>query len=94
MTDAMNPVPVQGQGLKNGKHPRDVPPGYISWHEHVEAWMDYQKKWPGHDAATIAKYGGFGYYELLAHLGHVPQSWRPRDEERFKAYIPPTTKLR
>lgn len=76
-------VPVQGAGLwwlhesdtrRGGSHV----PGTIAWEEHVEAWQDYTKRYPKQSAEKIAERGGFGYDELVDHLGHAPKTWKPR----------------
>jgi hypothetical protein len=53
--------------------------GSITWAEHEEAWADYAKRYGrDQDAETIATRGGFGYSELVDHLGHPPRTWEPR----------------
>lgn len=66
-------APVQG-GDQTGK-----PPGTVAWWEHEQAWLDYSRRYSGQSAERIAERGGFGYWELMDHLGHEPTTWRPRD---------------
>lgn len=63
-------------------------PGTISWTEHEEAWGDYARQYGTQQSAErMAERGGFGYGELLTHLGHEPKTWRPagRDDLWNKA---------
>lgn len=53
-------------------------PGTIAWAEHEEAWRDYNRRYHGQSAERIAERGGFGYGELVDHLGHPPRTWEPR----------------
>lgn len=85
-------VRVQGEYDENGRREKDVPQGYIEWWEHTQAWEDYTKMYAGQDAQTIADRGGFGWNELVDHLGGAPTTWRPREPERFKDYKPPVGK--
>jgi hypothetical protein len=75
-------APVQGNGLyhlrdgdprKEGSHP----PGTIAWWEHLKAWEDYHRRYPGQSAEKIAERCGFCYWELCDHLGHEPETWEP-----------------
>lgn len=86
MTEPALP-PVQGEGLRNGATPKDIPDGYISWEEHYEAWREYHKHHRGQDAENIANRGGFGYGELKEFLGHNPVSWMPRDLVKYAAFV-------
>jgi len=53
-------------------------PGTISWIEHVRAWRDYAARYGTHQSPErIAERGGFGYDELIDHLGHEPTTWEP-----------------
>jgi hypothetical protein len=53
--------------------PVQSPRGTISWAEHVEAWTDYAKRYGDRQSAErIAERAGFGYNELVTHLGHAP----------------------
>jgi hypothetical protein len=65
-------APVQSDGWPLLKHPA----GTISWDEHVDAWVAYQKLWGYHQSAErIAERGGFGWDELVRFLGHEPTTW-------------------
>ena len=55
--------------------PVQSPRGTISWAEHLEAWADYDKRYHGQSAERIADRGGFGYNELVTHLGHAPTTF-------------------
>lgn len=78
-------VPVQGDGLwhlPEYRHSEDgrrtKRPGTITWTEHVEIWEAYHKRWSGQDAETIARRGGFSYWEAADLLGHELTTWEPR----------------
>lgn len=80
---------VQGEGTQTGRTPQDVPRGYISWEEHKKAWEKYHSIYPNHQSAlTINMRGGFGYWELQTLLGHPPETWRARDQDRHKGFVP------
>ena len=71
-------APVQGdRNIKPGTPGHQA--GTISWIEHNEAWQDYARR-HGRDqsAKRMAERGGFGYLELVGHLGRLPRSWEPR----------------
>lgn len=69
-------APVQ-QGRRG--HDR-WPAGTIAWSEHEEAYVDYAKRFgTGQSAARLAERGGFGYEELIDHLGHEPRTWKVRE---------------
>lgn len=77
-------APVQGEGnylLPKGDPRRKgaIPPGTIAWEEHLEAYADYARRY-GRDqsAERLAERGGFGYYELVDHLGRKPTTWSER----------------
>lgn len=81
-------APVQGERHEDGRTPRDIPAGWVTWEEHEEAWRGYHATYPNHqDAARIAQRGGFGYRELCQFLGRPPTTWRPRSE-RHAGFIP------
>lgn len=68
-------APVQGDHGRRGR-----PRGTIAWDEHVEAWNDYAKRYgTSQSAERIAERGGFGYEELIDHLGREPHTWKPRE---------------
>ena len=71
------PAPVQGDPrIPKGMPGRD--PDTITWQEHCLAWEDYARRYGrGQSAERIAERGGFGYRELVDHLGHAPTSWEP-----------------
>ena len=75
-------APVQGdEGWHLPAHrqaPGTMRPGTIAWAEHEEAWRDYNRRYHGQSAERIAERGGFGYGELVDHLGHPPRTWEPR----------------
>lgn len=77
---------VQGEGRRLGRTPQDIPDGYIDWDEHHQAWEVYSRRWSGQSSEEIEARGGFGYYELKNLLGRPPQTWVPRDAERFKDF--------
>lgn len=88
--DQPNKAYVQGTRRQNGITPQDIPPGYISWEEHEEAWTRYRANWPNHQTAVVINMrGGFDYWELVALLGHPPTTWRPRDQTRYRDFVPP-----
>jgi hypothetical protein len=62
--------------------PVQGPSGTISWAEHVEAWTDYAKHYKGQSAERIAERGGFGYNELVTHLGHAPVTFEQTSPRR------------
>ena len=64
---------------------RDIPKGHpghgygtIAWSEHELAWSAYAARY-GRDqsAERIDERGGFGYRELIDHLGREPTTWVP-----------------
>lgn len=62
-----------------------IPAGTISWEEHKEAWLAYDKKWHcGQTAARIAERGGFSYSELCDLLGHEPTTWVANEKKETK----------
>lgn len=79
-------APVQGC---DARIPRGTPgrePGTVAWAEHVEAWYDYARRYSnGQSAERIAERGGFGYDELVDHLGYAPRTWEP-----YNLYSEPT----
>lgn len=53
--------------------------GYsIAWWEHLEAWRVYGSRYE-QSAEQIAERGGFGLNELIAYLGHGPETIGPLD---------------
>ena len=64
----------------------DYPPGpthsggTISWEEHEEAWLGYQRKYPSSAVSQgpvrITERGGFSYFELVEQLGYEPRTFR------------------
>jgi hypothetical protein len=71
-------APVQGdRKIQPGRPGHDA--GKVAWSEHLEAWRDYAKRY-GNDqsAERLAERGGFGYLELVEHLGRLPETWQPR----------------
>lgn len=63
-----------------GREPRG--PGTISWEEHERAWCDYARRYGRQQSAErLAERGGFGYGELIDHLGREPETWRPAGRE-------------
>jgi hypothetical protein len=70
-------APVQ-RGHKS-EHRREMPPGTISWAEHLEAYTAHAAQFGGSmSAERIAGWDGFGYWELTQLLGHEPTTWQPR----------------
>jgi hypothetical protein len=56
-----------------------MPPGTISWTEHLVVYELYSKRHGhGQDADKIAERGGFGYAEIVSFLGCKPITWKPR----------------
>lgn len=57
----------------HGPGAREDQAGTVSWAEHVEAWEAYAKRY-GRDqsAERLAERGGFGYAEIVKHLGREP----------------------
>lgn len=70
-------APVQGNPrLPKGELGRE--PGTIRWEEHLAAYSDYAMRYGSSQTAErLAERGGFGYQELVDHLGHEPMTWRP-----------------
>jgi len=67
-------APIQAE---NG-HPR----GTISWEEHLEIWLAYDKKYHcGQSAERIAERGGFGYTEATELVGRELRTWIARDKK-------------
>jgi hypothetical protein len=55
------------------------PAGTIAWSEHLEAYADYAKRYgTSQSAERLAERGGFGWDELVDHLGREPRTWEPR----------------
>jgi hypothetical protein len=69
-------APVQGESHGSRRGARA--PGTVTWAEHLEAYADYAGHYSGQDADTLARRGGFGYWEMTDHLGHEPKTWVPR----------------
>lgn len=85
-------APVQGDGpchldrahpwrqrwtKSHGREP--IPPGWISWAEHLKAYADYSGRYgTSQSAERLAQRGGFGFLELVDHLGHDPETWTRR----------------
>jgi hypothetical protein len=64
-------APVQG----DRGHPLA---GTISWVEHLEAFLEYARRYGrSQSVERIAERGGFSYGELLLFLGHAPTTWEP-----------------
>jgi hypothetical protein len=71
-------APVQGQRSLGAGQP-GYGPGTISWAEHLQVWSGYAARYGIRQSAErIAERGGFGYTELVEHLGHEPTTWEPR----------------
>jgi hypothetical protein len=75
-------APVQGdQGWEldklgwGGRYLKALPPGSITWEEHIEAWHVYAALYPGQSAERLAARGGFGHDELRDFLGHDPRTF-------------------
>lgn len=59
-----------------GREPKGA--GTIAWSEHVLAWNDYARRYGRQQSAErMAERGGFGYGELIEHLGREPLTWAP-----------------
>lgn len=72
--DPRRRVPVQADNTSPGKRA-----GTVEWHEHECAWRDYARRYgTSQSAERIAERGGFGYGELVVHLGHAPLTWEAR----------------
>lgn len=74
MSDFTVRCPVQAEhGTRRKPH------GTISRAEAEEAYADYVKRY-GYSQSfeRLHERGGFGYYELVDHLGHEPRTWEPR----------------
>lgn len=70
-------APVQGSLRCPGSRP-SKPAGTITWAEHVEAWVAYNRMHREQSAERIAERGGFGWYEITELLDHEPRTWEPR----------------
>lgn len=71
-------APVQGDRAIPAGSPGHEP-GTIAWAEHLEAYVDYSKRYGTRQSADrIAERGGFGYRELVLFLGHAPTTWKAR----------------
>jgi hypothetical protein len=69
-------APVQGE--RRGRD-ESIPPGTVSWEEHVAAWKVYSERFfNGQSAERIAEHGGFAYSELVELLGRAPKTWERR----------------
>lgn len=69
-------VPIQDEDRQARRGPK--PQGHVSWEEHLEAWTEYHRHHDQQDADTIARRGGFGYWEITDLLGREPTTWEPR----------------
>ncbi|HEU0077169.1 MAG TPA: hypothetical protein VFQ76_05930 [Longimicrobiaceae bacterium] len=50
--------------------------GTIAWWEHEAAYAVYARRYGTSQSAERLNYrGGFGYAELVDHLGHAPETW-------------------
>lgn len=85
MTKEERRAPVQSDDgyqlpLSHYGRPRGaMPPGTISWTEHLVVYELYSKRHGhGQDADKIAERGGFGYAEIVSFLGCKPITWKPR----------------
>jgi len=69
-------APVQGDHIERGI---DIPPGTITWAEHLLAYAAYSKRYgTSQSAERLAERGGFGYLELVMFLPGKPMTWRRR----------------
>lgn len=72
-------APVQGEYTNRKGLPGEFP-GTISWEEHLQAYKDYKKRYPGsaklQSAERLAERGGFSYGELIDHLKRDPLTWK------------------
>ena len=59
----------------DGRFKEAMPPGSITWDEHMEAWHEYERRYPGQSAERLAERGGFGHWELREFLGHEPTTF-------------------
>lgn len=84
MSDEPRRAPVQGDtGWElckapecwEGRFRQAMPPGTISWEEHMEAWRGYADRYPGQSAERMAERGGFGHWELRKFLGREPTTF-------------------
>jgi hypothetical protein len=62
-------------GCWQGRYRKAMPPGSISWEEHMEAWREYAEHYPGQSAERMAERGGFGHYELRLFLKREPRTF-------------------
>lgn len=69
-------APIQGEATNCRRGAK--PHGTVTWTEHVQAWTEYHRHYHEQDAETIARRGGFGYWEITDLLGHEPTTWAPR----------------
>lgn len=68
-------APVQGEH----KTASSMPPGTVSWEEHLEAYAVYVKTHGNAQSAErLAERAGFGYQEITELLGHKPKTWKAR----------------
>jgi hypothetical protein len=59
-----------------GREPKG--PGTIAWKEHLLAYNDYSRRYGTQQSAErLAERGGFGFGELIDHLGREPLTWAP-----------------
>lgn len=87
MNDSSLP-PAQGTGRRDGSSSLDAPDGYVSWHEHYNAWTAYRRLGFGTKSAEeVANAGGFTFAELNDYLGHPPKTWVPRDIEHHANWL-------
>jgi hypothetical protein len=73
-------APVQGERDRERGIKWRKPPGTVAWSEHLEAYADYAKRYgTSQSAERLAERGGFGWDELVGHLGHEPKTWEACD---------------
>jgi hypothetical protein len=72
---------VQGTGGRDatGRGPWKIPPGTITWAEHLEVYEAYAKRF-GRDQSPerMAERGGFGKDEAEMLLGRPLTTWKER----------------
>lgn len=70
-------APVQADGYS--RQPGYVPPGTITWEEHMQVYACYAKRYgTSQSAERLAERAGFGKSEAETLLGRPLTTWEPR----------------
>mgnify|MGYP000901226671 FL=1 len=96
MTDTDDRVPVQGEGLYwlsdsdlKQRGLRAHKPGSVSRQEFIAAYDAYVVKYGRNQSADrLIERGGFSFFELIALLGHEPETFEPLSDKRRSTVCP------